>query len=80
MSKLERGDLGFDCQLSKNGDVRIMLNGKTVTTLSGGRANSFIKRLNTTSHSEQQKLMARMAGNYKRGNEKSSHKSMERDL
>lgn len=79
MSKQERGDLGYDFQLAENGELRILLDGRTVTTLHGGRANSFMKRLNSASYSEQQKIMAGMAGNHKHENERSQHKNILRD-
>ncbi|MCF7824061.1 MAG: hypothetical protein K9N35_07800 [Candidatus Marinimicrobia bacterium] len=80
MGKQERGDLGYDFQILENGDLRIVLDGRSVMTLRGGRANSFIKRLNSASYSEQQKIMARMAGGHKRGNERSEYKKIERDF
>ena len=65
-------DLGFSYRATKNGDVMISRNGKRVTTLRGLKAVSFIEEMDASDHFEQQQLMARLTGNYKRGNERLS--------
>lgn len=51
----------FDWSRRKNGDVVISHHGRVATTLRGRRADG-----------DGQELMARLAGNYKRGNERDS--------
>ena len=62
-------DLGFRCRKSKNGDVVISRDAKTVTTLRGVDANDFLEEAQGADLFSQQQLMARVTGNYKRGNE-----------
>ena len=63
-------DLNFKYRSAENGSVTINHNGKLATTLRGRKAISFIDDIETLSFSEQQQLMARVTGNYKRGNER----------
>ena len=51
----------------KNGDVAISHFGKLATTLRGQQAERFLADI---SSSNEQDLMARVTGNYKRGNER----------
>jgi hypothetical protein len=66
----ESNDLGFSYRRSKNGDVSIEREGSSVTTLRGKAAIDFIDEVESLDFSEQQQLMARVTGNYKRGNER----------
>jgi hypothetical protein len=63
-------DLGFTFRKMKNGEVHINHHGKHVTTLRGNAAIDFITEAEDASLEEQQQLMARETGNYKRGNER----------
>lgn len=72
MSIEYQGDLGFVHRIAKNGNVLISHKGKHATTLRGSKANTFIEEMNELSSFEQQQLMARVTGNYKRGNERLS--------
>ena len=74
MSIEYQGDLGFVHRVIKNGNVSINHKGKLATTLRGSKAITFIEKMNASSFSEQQQLMARVTGNYKRGNERLSKK------
>ena len=65
-------DLGFVHRVIKNGNVLISHKGKLATTLRGAKAITFIDEMNTSNFIEQQQLMARVTGNYKRGNERLS--------
>ncbi len=76
MSKLDT-DLGFHYQASKQ-QVDIYRCGALVTTLRGNRAQRFITRASSKSEAEQQQLMARETGNYKRGNERQAKHSAKR--
>lgn len=67
---MDESDLGFFFRQSKNGDVSIERAGRSVTTLRGKAAIDFIDEVEGLDVSEQQQLMARVTGNYKRGNER----------
>ncbi|MGB9359850.1 MAG: hypothetical protein WCC01_14980 [Acidimicrobiia bacterium] len=58
---------GFSFKRRKNGDVVIEHNGRLTTTLRGLRAERFLTDVQTK---DPQQLMARVTGNYKRGNER----------
>ena len=65
---------GFAWVRRKNGDVAISHHGRHATTLRGSKAQSFVEELDgiaVTSDAAQQR-MARLTGNYKRGNERRS--------
>lgn len=51
----------------KNGDVVVTHHGRLAATLRGDRADEFIDDVGDSSDQE---LMARLTGNYKRGNER----------
>jgi hypothetical protein len=58
---------GFSWSQTGNGDVVITHHGKVATTLRGERAAQFVDDVGA---SDEQELMARLTGNYKRGNER----------
>ncbi|MGI9598173.1 MAG: hypothetical protein ACR2QK_18565 [Acidimicrobiales bacterium] len=58
---------GFEWSRRKNGDVVISHRGRVATTLRGRRADEFVAEV---SSGDEQELMARLTGNYKRGNER----------
>jgi hypothetical protein len=60
---------GFRYVIRKNGDVVILHHGRVATTLRGPRATAFVRDVDG---SDDQALMARLTGNYKRGNERTS--------
>lgn len=64
-------DLGFSFK-KQGGDYLIYRNGKKVTVLRGERAEDFEQVAEQASFHEQQQLMARLTGNYKRGNERTA--------
>jgi hypothetical protein len=66
------GDLGFSYRAAKSGEATIRRNGKSVTTLRGFAAKEFLSEIEGLSYNEQQQLMARYTGNYKRGNERTA--------
>ena len=68
----EQDDLGFVYQKVKSGDVFIHHRGKLAATLRGKKAVSFIATMDSAGFAEQQLVMARITGNYKRGNERRS--------
>jgi hypothetical protein len=63
-------DLGFDFQTRKGGDVQILHHGRLATTLRGQRAADFLEDMDDCDFDDQQQIMARLTGNYKRGNER----------
>ena len=62
-------DLGFTFSLFLN-EVHIYHYGQKATVLRGQKAVQFESAIDTTDMESQQQLMARITGNYKRGNEK----------
>lgn len=67
-------DLGFSFKETKAGDIIIYHHGKQATILRGARAAKMRADLEASSFHEQQQLLARLTGNYKRGNEKKAKK------
>ncbi len=65
-------NLGFVHAVAKNGTVLIRREGQLVTSLRGAKATAFLKKIDALDFFGQQHWMARMTGNYKRGNEKLS--------
>lgn len=59
---------GFSFIARKSGDVVISHHGRVATVLRGDRASRFLAAVEG---GEPQELMARITGNYKRGNERS---------
>lgn len=60
---------GFSYELRKSGDVAIFHHGSQATTLRGRRAAEFRTDIDDE---DPQELMARLTGNYKRGNERTA--------
>ncbi|MFZ4660366.1 MAG: hypothetical protein ACOYNY_25375 [Caldilineaceae bacterium] len=68
----EENDLGFTYRTRKNGDVEILHHGRLAATLRGTNAVDFIQDVADSTDADAQQLMARMTGNYKRGNERTA--------
>lgn len=66
----DSSDLGFTYRSRKNGDVEILHNGRIAATLRGRDAADFLTEATDPGSSDAQHLMARLTGNYKRGNER----------
>jgi hypothetical protein len=60
----------FTYRVSKDEKVFISYEGKPVTTLSGGKAKKFISDIDGSTGKDAQLIMAKVTGNFKRGNEK----------
>ena len=60
----------FTHRITKDKKVFIYYYGKQVTTLSGKRAENFISEIEGKEGKEAQLIMAKITGNFKRGNEK----------
>jgi len=70
--KLPYGELmsaptGFSWTRRKNGDVVVTHGGRQAAVLRGNRAEAFVDE---AAEGDDQRLMARITGNYKRGNER----------
>ena len=59
--------IGFEYTVRKNGEVVISHHGRQATVLRGRRAEKF---LTDVGRRDPQQVMARVTGNYKRGNER----------
>lgn len=62
-------DFGYSYQTRKNGDVAILRYAKIVTLLKNNRATEFLNKIEKQP-GDAQMLMAKITGNYKRGNER----------
>ena len=63
-------DLGFTYRTRKNGDIEILHHGRLATTLRGSDGKEFLTEVDTADEDSAQQLMARITGDYKRGNER----------
>ena len=63
-------DLGFAYRVRKNGDVEVLHHGQLAGTLRGHDAADFVQEVPDATSADAQQLMARLTGNYKRGNER----------
>jgi len=66
------GDLGFTFVVKKDGSVVVHHRGRLAATLRGQSALEFIDEVDGADLDSQQQLMARLTGNYKRGNERTA--------
>ncbi|MEZ5063863.1 MAG: hypothetical protein R3B81_03970 [bacterium] len=67
-------DQQFDYQIVKDGRVRVFWGGREVVTLAGARATKFLRQVEGLDDEGKQLLLARMTGNFKRGNERDPHR------
>ena len=65
---LEDGPFAY--QETAAGAVMITWRGRQVAVLNGDRAQSFLQRVATLDAASRQQVMARVTGNFKRGNER----------
>ncbi len=56
----------------RKGEVRISWKGKIATVLRKDRAQKFLENISIASEKEAQLIMAKITGNFKRGNERGS--------
>lgn len=70
MSTAPTADLDFSYRQRKGGLVEVRHNGRIASSLRGTDALDFISEVQACSPAEAQQLMARVTGNYKRGNER----------
>jgi hypothetical protein len=70
--------LGFSFEVNKQGEVQIYRNGILATSLRANAANKFLSFSEQSSFRDIQLKMAKLTGNYRRGNErmaKSKHRN-----
>jgi hypothetical protein len=60
----------FDWRVTKDGQVLVSRGSRVVTTVRGPAAAKLLGRLEVAADEEAQQLLARVTGNYKRGNER----------
>jgi hypothetical protein len=65
-------DLGFTVKESNTDELIIFHRGKQAANLRGSRARELKADLDASTFGEQQQLLARLTGNYKRGNERTA--------
>jgi len=65
-------DLGFTFEIRKDGRVEIFHRSLRAATLRGRVAREFLEDAERMPKPELQQVMARLTGNYKRGNERSA--------
>lgn len=72
MTKSEPGsqDLGFSYRIRRNGELEILHHGRVASILRGSDADDFLAEVEAADEDAAQQLMARITGNYKRGNER----------
>ncbi|WP_316568704.1 hypothetical protein [Neobacillus sp. YIM B06451] len=64
------GDEPFNFRVSKDKTVFLDYNGRQVKVIKGTEAEKFLKRINAAENTaEEQLVMAKITGNFKRGNE-----------
>jgi hypothetical protein len=63
-------DLGFSHRTRSNGDIEILRKQRVVTVLRGAAAREFADEAQRGDEAALQQVMARLTGNYKRGNER----------
>ena len=68
----ESPDLGFAYRVRKNGDVEVFHHGRLATILRGHDAADFLQEAPDPRCAAAQQRMARLTGNYKRGNERTA--------
>ncbi|HET9139662.1 hypothetical protein [Actinophytocola sp.] len=62
----------FDWRVTKDGQVLVSRGGRVVTTVRGAAAARLLGRLETADADGVQQALARVTGNYKRGNERNA--------
>jgi hypothetical protein len=70
MNERSATDLGFTYRRRKAGVVEVLHHGRLASTLRGAAAQDFLAEVESSDPSAAQQLMARLTGNYKRGNER----------
>lgn len=69
---MNANDLGFTFELLNNDDVVISHHGKRATVLRKDKSKWFLDDMGGMDFAAQQQEMARLTGNYRRGNERTA--------
>ena len=69
-STIDETNFGFSFRGRKTGEVEILHHGRVAATLRGRTAANFLAEAAVLTGPDVQQLMARLTGNYKRGNER----------
>lgn len=69
MAAGEGDDLGFTARRRKSGEVEVLHRGRLAATLRGVEAADLLAEITAGDAAAAQQRMARLTGNYKRGNE-----------
>ncbi len=64
----------FEYRIFKDNKLQIYWNGKPVMMLKGSAAQALMKKLERSEGREEQLVLAKVTGNFKRGNEKALKK------
>ncbi|MGB7538821.1 MAG: hypothetical protein WBM17_09795 [Anaerolineales bacterium] len=72
MSNINENDLGFTYRIVRQGEVQLFHHGRLAATLRGERAQDFLAEIEAGGDTDAQQIMARLTGNYKRGNERTA--------
>ncbi len=65
-------DLAFSWREDKSGEVTVLRRGRPVTTLRGRAASAFLAAAAGADAATVQQRLARLTGNYRRGNERAA--------
>lgn len=69
-TRVSETDLGFSWRRRKGGEIEVLHHGRPASTLRGRAASDFLSEVEGADGAAQQQLMARLTGNFKRGNER----------
>jgi hypothetical protein len=72
MTESPEPTLGFSYRHRKGGEIELLHRGKLAATLRGSDAAEFLAEVVHASESAAQQRMARLTGNYRRGNERTA--------
>jgi len=70
--EVSSSDLGFTWRANKKNEVVILHHGRKAAVLRGTVAQEFLADAESLAPADLQQLMARLTGNYKRGNERTA--------
>jgi len=64
----------FSFKATKDEKVMIYYSNKLIMTFSGKKGSALLKKLSSKNEEEQQMILAKLTGNFKRGNERNLNK------
>ncbi len=69
-------DCPFSFRTYKNGNISVFYYEREVTILKGKNAEHFLSKIENADDSQAQMIMAKITGNFKRGNERQAKNSL----